>query len=62
MLKAFGAEVIVCPTAVEPEDPRSYLFGGKKTGCAEISGAYFANQWHENAANPEAHSVAPPAF
>ena len=23
-LKAFGAEVIVCPTAVEPEDPRSY--------------------------------------
>ena len=24
LLKAFGAEVIVCPTAVEPEDPRSY--------------------------------------
>src|SRR6202166_383742 len=24
LLKAFGAEVIVCPTAVEPDDPRSY--------------------------------------
>ncbi len=33
MLKAFGAEVIVCPTAVEPEDPRSYLFRGEKIGA-----------------------------
>ena len=29
-LKAFGAEVIVCPTAVEPEDPRSYYSVAKK--------------------------------
>jgi cystathionine beta-synthase len=53
MLKAFGAEVIVCPTAVEPEDPRSYYSVAKKL-AREISGAYFANQY-ENAANPEAH-------
>jgi cystathionine beta-synthase len=53
MLKAFGAEVIVCPTAVEPEDPRSYYSVAKKL-AREIPSAYFANQY-ENAANPEAH-------
>ncbi len=31
LLKALGAEVIVCPTAVEPEDPRSYYSRGEKT-------------------------------
>src|SRR6267378_3113481 len=30
LLKALGAEVIVCPTAVEPEDPRSYYSVAKK--------------------------------
>ena len=33
LLKAFGAEVIVCPTAVEPEDPRSYYSVAKKLGA-----------------------------
>jgi cystathionine beta-synthase len=53
MLKAFGAEVIVCPTAVEPEDPRSYYSVAKKL-AREIPNAYYANQY-ENASNPEAH-------
>jgi cystathionine beta-synthase len=53
MLKAFGAEVVVCPTAVEPEDPRSYYSVAKKL-VREIPNAYYANQY-ENSANPEAH-------
>ena len=52
-LKAFGAEVIVCPTAVEPEDPRSYYSVAKKL-AREIPNAYYPNQY-ENQANPEAH-------
>jgi len=52
-LKAFGAEVIVCPTAVEPEDPRSYYSVAKKL-AREIPNAYYANQY-DNPANPEAH-------
>jgi cystathionine beta-synthase len=52
-LKAFGAEVIVCPTAVEPEDPRSYYSVAKKL-AREIPNAYYPNQY-ENAANPDAH-------
>jgi len=53
LLKAFGAEVILCPAAVEPEDPRSYFSVAKKL-AREIPGAYYANQY-ENAMNPEAH-------
>src|ERR1700685_3245535 len=53
MLKAFGAEVIVCPTAVEPEDARSYYSVAKKL-AREIPNAYYPNQY-ENPANPEAH-------
>jgi len=52
-LKAFGAEVIVCPTAVEPEDSRSYYSVAKKL-AREIPNAYYANQY-DNPANPEAH-------
>jgi len=52
-LKAFGAEVIVCPTAVEPEDTRSYYSVAKKL-AREIPNAYFANQY-DNPANPDAH-------
>ena len=52
-LKAFGAEVIVCPTAVEPEDPRSYYSVAKKL-AREISNSFFANQY-DNSANAEAH-------
>src|SRR5271156_3232290 len=53
LLKAFGAEVIVCPTAVEPEDPRSYYSVAKKL-AREIPNAYYPNQY-ENPANPDAH-------
>ncbi len=52
-LKAFGAEVIVCPTAVEPEDPRSYYSVAKKLS-REIPNSFYPNQY-ENQANPDAH-------
>ncbi len=53
LLKALGAEVIVCPTNVEPEDPRSYYSVADKM-TAEIPGAYHPNQY-ENPENPQAH-------
>src|SRR5271165_6616783 len=53
LLKAFGAEVIVCPTAVEPEDPRSYYSVAAKL-AREIPNSYYPNQY-ENPMNPEAH-------
>src|ERR1700683_5310950 len=53
LLKAFGAEVIVCPTAVEPEDPRSYYSVAKKL-AREIPNSFYPNQY-ENPGNPEAH-------
>src|SRR5271168_232298 len=53
LLKAFGAEVIVCPTAVEPEDPRSYYSVAKKL-AREIPNSYYPNQY-DNPLNPEAH-------
>ena len=58
-LRAFGARVVICPTAVEPEDPRSYYQTAKRI-VQETPGAYYANQYH-NPANPEAHylSTAP---
>lgn len=52
-LKAFGAEVIVCPTAVEPDDPRSYYSVAKRL-VAETPNSYSPNQY-VNAANPETH-------
>ena len=54
-LRAFGAKVVICPTAVEPEDPRSYYEVTKRI-VAETAGAFHANQYH-NPANPEAHYV-----
>ena len=53
LLKALGAEVIVCPTAVEPEDPRSYYSVAKKL-AREIPNSYYPNQY-ANPSNPEAH-------
>jgi len=53
LLKALGAEVIVCPTAVEPEDPRSYYSVAKKL-AREIPNSYYPNQY-ANPTNPEAH-------
>ena len=53
MLKAVGAEVIVCPTNVEPEDPRSYYSVSKRLS-EEIPNAFYANQYH-NLSNRTAH-------
>src|SRR5579859_2855265 len=53
ILRALGAEVIVCPTNVEPEDPRSYYSVADKL-TKEIPGAYHPNQY-ENPENPRAH-------
>jgi cystathionine beta-synthase len=52
-LKALGAEVIVCPTAVPPEDPRSYHSVADKL-TKDIPNAYHPNQY-ANPANPEIH-------
>src|SRR6202167_6021584 len=53
LLKAFGAEVIVCPTAVEPDDPRSYYSVARKL-AREIPNSFYPNQY-DNPMNPEAH-------
>ncbi len=52
-LRALGAEVIVCPTAVAPEDPRSYYSVARKL-AQEIPNSYYPNQY-ENPQNPRAH-------
>jgi cystathionine beta-synthase len=54
-LRAFGAKVVVCPTAVEPEDPHSYYSVAKRL-AAETANSFYANQYH-NPANPEAHYI-----
>lgn len=53
VLKAFGARVVVCPTAVAPEDPRSYYSIAKKIH-AETPNSVYPNQY-DNQANPEVH-------
>lgn len=53
MLKALGAEVIVCPTNVEPDDPRSYYSVARKLS-GEISNSYWCNQY-DNLSNRQAH-------
>ena len=53
-LKAFGAEVIVCPTAVEPDDPRSYYSVAKKL-ASEIPNSFFTKQYDKKK-NPEEHN------
>jgi cystathionine beta-synthase len=52
-LRAFGAEVVVCPTAVEPESPQSYYRVADRL-TEEIDGAFQPNQYF-NQANPEVH-------
>jgi cystathionine beta-synthase len=52
-LKAFGADVIVCPTNVEPEDPRSYYSVSSRL-ARDIPGAWKANQY-DNLSNLAAH-------
>lgn len=53
ILKAVGAEVIVCPTNVEPDDPRSYYSVAKRLN-AEIPNSFHCNQY-DNLANRQAH-------
>jgi cystathionine beta-synthase len=53
LLKAFGAEVIITPTAVPPDHPDHYLMTAKRI-AEETPNAIFANQFY-NDANPEAH-------
>jgi cystathionine beta-synthase len=52
-LKAFGAEVIVCPTNVDPEDPRSYYSVSSRL-AREIPNSWKANQY-DNLSNSAAH-------
>lgn len=53
LLRAFGAEVVVCPTDVEPDDPRSYYSVANRL-VDEIPGAYRPDQY-SNPVNPHAH-------
>ncbi|MEE2961270.1 MAG: cystathionine beta-synthase [Myxococcota bacterium] len=53
ILRAVGAKVIVTPTNVEPEDPRSYYSVSRRI-AEETPGAFYSNQYH-NPANPETH-------
>jgi len=53
ILKAVGAEVIVCPTNVLPEDPRSYYSVAKRLG-KEVPNSMYMNQY-DNLANRQAH-------
>ncbi len=53
ILKAVGAEVIVCPTNVEPDDPRSYYSVARRLST-EIPNSFWCNQY-DNLSNRQAH-------
>ncbi|HPH99485.1 MAG TPA: cysteine synthase family protein [Chitinophagaceae bacterium] len=53
ILRAVGAEVFVCPTDVEPEDPRSYYAVARRL-AKETPNAFHTNQY-DNLANRQAH-------
>jgi len=53
LLRAFGAEVVITPTAVPPDHPDHYLMKARSI-AAETPGAVMANQFY-NQANPDAH-------
>ena len=53
ILKAMGAEVVVCPTAVEPDDARSYYSVSKRL-AEETPNAWYVNQY-DNMSNTKAH-------
>ena len=52
ILRAYGAEVVVCPVAVEPDDPQSYYSVAAR--LTDELGAFRPNQY-QNPHNPEAH-------
>jgi cystathionine beta-synthase len=53
ILRAVGSEVVVCPTAVEPTDPRSYYSVSRRL-AAETPNSWYVNQY-DNLSNREAH-------
>ena len=53
MLRAYGAEVVICPTAVEPDSPESYYSVSDRL-AEEIPGGFKPDQY-SNMSNPEAH-------
>ena len=53
ILRAVGAEVVVCPTNVDPDDPRSYYSIARKLN-KEISNSFYPNQY-DNLSNTAAH-------
>ncbi len=53
MLRAYGAEVVICPTAVEPDSPESYYSVSDRL-AEEIPGAFKPDQY-SNMANPQTH-------
>jgi cystathionine beta-synthase len=53
LLRAYGAKVVITPTAVEPEDPRSYYSVARRI-VAETPNAVLSNQYH-NPENPRSH-------
>ena len=53
ILRAVGADVVVCPTAVEPSDPRSYYSVSKRL-AKEIPNSWYVNQY-DNLSNRQAH-------
>lgn len=52
-LKAFGAEIIICPTSATPDSPEHYVNRAKQL-AVEIPGSFRINQY-DNLKNPEAH-------
>src|ERR671930_1788234 len=53
MLRAYGAEVVICPTAVEPDSPESYYSVSDRL-AEEIPGGFKPDQY-SNMSNPQAH-------
>ena len=53
ILRAVGAKVIICPTDVEPEDPKSYYSTSKRI-AEETDNSWYVNQY-DNLSNTEAH-------
>ncbi len=52
-LRAMGAQVVICPTNVQPEDPRSYYCVANRL-AKDTPNSFYASQYY-NPANPEAH-------
>jgi cystathionine beta-synthase len=54
-LRSVGAQVVICPTNVEPEDPRSYYSTAKRLAAETPNSLYMQQYWNPD--NPEAHYV-----